>query len=1312
MLLVATPTHANTVDSFFDIWTEPLPPEGGGSVDSFFDVDYEINVCNPCETIRDDIDDVMAEIGGLETDLEMLDDLMTALEADMAGTDEQLQDAQERLAEFNDPQNYVESEGRRYDSSDHAAMQRRSSDLWGAYQAGGMTVQEYSNEIAKPFDDPDVQRELDALKQEIRKEMEQNIKDLKKRKADQEKKHKEWDELGQDMTENLDALEAELVQLRLLLENCLKLCAEPEPPTGGLVQDPFGLPVPEPGFFDRFFGGLFGPPSILPPLPPLPELSGENVPTELLPMGLSGPPPALPVPDSFFDLPQVPPPTCRVCDPIREQIKETEESLAQLKWDRLLADLLVELLYDEKAERRQTKDQLEQDLDALQNPTDYAESDGRRYDGADHAAMKVRNARLWGEYKAGDLSVQELSDEWGKPFDDPEVQEELDDIKEQMEEEIEDRIEELDEQIEELNEEIEETDNDLADLAGRIAAHETVLDSLYKQLEECEKRCLAPAQEDTGLIIDFDELTRDIGITLRQTTDGTQVTRDDEDDMGIELGLEGSSSSVSESSSPEEDVGMINDQDDDDVRMDTRPSDFEPKGFLCGVPFLRNFTCDLNESNEYNLDDIDDEDDMDDVEVARDGFFCNSFNLFCPKQGLNLDAFIGCLEDAQQSVCDQLQTVVEDDVDIPIDLRDFSPILIGKNGTEFPLIVNGMDGNDDLSIGDLEGFNDCIQGGPPSCGGLEFGLPGDDVLFGDGLRGAGPGDFDLGLRGQDGNDILLGDPLPRDFIHVGGGSNDILSGGPGSVPDDLIGPGGDDILGGPPGLDIIGDPPPSTSEPSLQNDPQVKQVVEAAVRRYLQSNPLGECEKLQVQVSRVRIGNRVRYTVRITRIRDDALCPPPPVAQCPEQTSYQSIGTGCDACQNGNAGCTVIETLPDGMNCILCAPPSDEDDLDLGCQFDEECADGDECTRDYCNRQTGQCSNPQIPGCGEPVCGNGVKEVGEDCEQGIINDCGSGMTCNVESCTCEPKLIPKAECPDFAHETQSACARECNGDCRLQKYEDADCYFCVPNEEPVKVSCDRPYMEKPECDRSCDGDCSKTYTTSSGTECFSCIEVEAPVCGDGSVDPGEECDLSGCDSGYYCAADCTCQEEEDTGPSCPSGTVSDLSACQSQCGDQGGTCVDEDQTGCYSCVVVNCPEGSSKECPSSCGNGCDVVGEQYGVSCYQCKQSCEDVCAQNGYGGPETDHSSAILSELNGYSCVSGASISIQTATVGSCSCIGEYSLSVDQTPPVCTGTPCGDVTCGSSATCTEGDTTVTVNCNWGGWEKIDKHQFRPVVGN
>ncbi|MCA9370779.1 MAG: hypothetical protein KC680_02355, partial [Candidatus Peregrinibacteria bacterium] len=667
----------------------------------------------------------------------------------------------------------------------------------------------------------------------------------------------------------------------------------------------------------------------------------------------------------------------------------------------------------------------------------------------------------------------------------------------------------------------------------------------------------------------------------------------------------------------------------EDVSVLTPPTSFEPSGYFCSIPVIRSVTC---------------------GEDDNEGWMCNTFNLFCPEEEFFIDDALACITGASSSLCDSIGTEPQFFIE-------------GALGTEFPLIISGMDG-------DINALQHCLSNGPEDCTGLDFGLPGEDILFGNDFLNADPGDFHLGVHGPNDDGFLLGDPIDSDLINVGGGSNDILFGGPVALSDDLIGPGDDSILGGPPSVDILGDPPPQ-SEPSVANDPRARQVAQAAVDAYLQRNPLQPCEKLVVSVSRVRIGKRVRYTVKITRDRDEALCPKQCTkdggfenmaacqSACPDPSRCGYDGGTCWLCNRGDesscqkdngfnsmeacrAGCNNPESCGyDGSLCYVCGL-YDDDDRDL-CK-DVECDDGDECTEDACNPDTGECTNTPIDGCGDPECGNGVVEAGEECESNV--DCKFDQQCNPESCACERmEIISNAKCPDLSYATQNECRQACSGSCQYKQYEDIWCFFCYSEDlwggsssskRSVDEQCDSPMKKKADCERSCDGKCHKSYTTISGLECYECQEVQ-PVCGD-------------------------------------------------------GTFIDE--------------------CPSSCSSGCDVASSQNGVTCYQCAQSCEDVCSQNGYHTEDYDHSSAILSELNGYSCVSGANISIQTATIGSCHCIGEYSLSVNQTPPVCTGTPCGDVTCNSSASCTDGDTTITVNCSWGGWEKIGKEQFRPKVGN
>lgn len=1279
------------------------------TVDSFFDIGLDVQLpdpqCDPCEQLRRDIALLEAEIAGLGVELDMLDEMLTDFEGHMENARKQLAEAEAELKELTDPQNYVESDGHRYDSADHAAMGRRSAKLWEQYKAGKLSAQEYSDEVGKNFDDPDVRKELDAIKKDIEKELKDGIKETKDNLTAAEKTMKEWNKIGAEISAKTDAKQEELNRYRDVLADCEKRCTEE---TVNLPED-YDIGQESRGFFgwlkDLFGGGDSmetlpnGGTILLPPfpdplggIPPMPPTFGGEplpsgaIPTEMIPMGLGGPPLLPPLPDPFGLLPPagvpLPPPVCHVCDPIRKEIADAQAQLDALK-AQLAALQMEQAMTDAMLTMSKGAQEAAQNaLDEFNNPTDYVEDDqGRRYDSSDHAAMRERNARLWARYRAGRLSADQLNDEWGKNFDDPDVQNDLDTIKNDIRKNLEKTVNDTKQQTKDLEAKAAKIAGQIADIEAKIAKLEALLANLRVRLTECEKECQEPEfMLDMTLLNGLEDVARELGGILTPKNDP-----------------------------------IDDDEDPENTENDVVTGDF-------ALPYG---CCD----DEGGANDCKPCEDENTTESVKTNFLCDWFDIFCPKEkeepsDYTFDDIERCGSRPEDSKCEGLDHDNNDVYDErDLNLMDFS--LKGPNDLVFPLDISNMDGKPELTFDDLPPARDCLIGGG-DCSGLGFDLPGNDTLNNPDVLGLGAGSF--GLYVQNGSDILLGDPLDRDLIGIGGGGNDIIGGGPSDIQGDIFNPGTGDPFSGPPsggiGLDIFGQggddiipPPPSSSEQDMANDPQVQQVVQAAVQRYLQSNPLGPCEKLAVTVRRVRVGNRVRYTVTIRRIRDESLCPIP---QCPPETSYRSVGEptpeSCSqACQNGRGGCAVLETLSDGTTCILCGPPELCGDGNV--DFGEECDDGNVTSGDGCSAE---CTieareDPQY-------CGNGIVDGSEQCETDA--HCDSSMKCNVESCTCEePKSSVK--CPDLAYEDKSSCASSCNGACEYRPFEDIMCYFCIPSDLPPRSEssssssqssveqCDAPTMPKAACENSCDGACDRSYTTIGGLECFECLEFEQPaepICGNGSIESGEQCDGSGCGSNEVCTDSCTCRQIEDTGPSCPSGTTSQKAVCESQCGPQGGVCVDEG--GCFSCVVVNCPQGTSKECPSNCQNGCDIVGSQHGVNCFQCKQSCEDVCAQNGYGGPNTDHSNSILAELNGYSCVSGASVSIQTATIGSCQCVGEYSLSVDTTPPVCTGTPCGDVACGSSATCADGDTQITVNCNWGGWEKIQKHQFRPKLGN
>jgi hypothetical protein len=1211
------------------------------------------------------------------------------------------------------------------------------------------------------------------------KETEKDVKDLKKDVEDAQGDRDDWqDEVG-ELEGLLSDINTKIEDLLRKLKDCVDRCVQG--PVNIVKDYGMGQP-PERGWFERFmdsiFGGEAGPP--------------QDIPSGGLPLPLP-PLPLQPFPPSFFDPPMVLPadpdagpgitfppfplliPECDECDGLLQLIKEVEEELGEMAKD------LDELRHDigdaqlEAHRAGQERDQAQRDLDRFNNPPSSASSGDTYRDSSDLEVERQYNRELWQQYRDGDLTAQELEQKWEEGLSDEDRERLKKERKEDLEEDLEDAQEDLDEANEDM-EALERILNDAKKATDDLLAE---LQKLEAEYEKCLKKCMEKKVITIGGgILDMPPIP--LPLPLDDANNTPQTGR-------ITFG----------------DGVIIRPGEPMDLDELLRQSDqFDPQ---TGQLDLGDQKLEYDENGNLIISNIgssgedgvvlDPEPPLDDT-----GFFCGTLGLFCPKEEPfvpTFDALTDCVvERSQDANCLPFDTNGDGEVGavdielVALSLQSVEPIDVG-------LDIRGMDGNDELSVGDIELFNDCLQGGP--CDGL-----GADVNIGGGLDSLrGSDDFGLLLGGQGGNDILLGDPLD-DLIDVGG-RDDVGAPDAPPIPAGFFGPGSEPFDGidllyfgttdRTVGLDWPDDdppPPPQVPDPSQASPQEVPQAVRDIIARIIRDNPLGPCERLIINVRRVQIGTKVTYTVSVTRTRDPLACPQ---ERCPAQTSFESIGSvsdsGCSAaCQNGAGGCAVLQVLPDGTNCILCGPPTDEEfprcqkdggfssmeDCQASCSNPEtcgydggacwmcddtsddvcediDCDDGDECTEDECNPETGECINTPIEGCGEDepvecpdiahtgmsacqnVCSNGTCEEMRGfagcyiCKPRDLAECPNGQTssrqdcqrsCDGGTCTeesgcwnCMRTEQPSETCPSGTDIESStpACSKCSSGECENLKTLPNGTY-CLKCLEPTVVpqQCDSPTKTESKCNSSCDGTCVKSYTRDDGVKCYECLAEEGPTCPSDSV-----ASCSDCSSGFECFSEdgCSfCRAVVDDGPTCPSGTVSDKSSCESQCAGQGGVCLDENEDGCFECTVINCPSGTFKdECPSSCTNGCDTAAEQHGVSCFTCKQSCEEFCGSVGLDVAQ-DYSSYILGQLNGHSCVSGAGISVQSASRGDCNCLSVPEISVDTTVPICAGTSCGDVACGQSATCSGGEnTTITVTCNWGGWEQVDEFQFRPVLG-
>ena len=186
----------------------------------------------------------------------------------------------------------------------------------------------------------------------------------------------------------------------------------------------------------------------------------------------------------------------------------------------------------------------------------------------------------------------------------------------------------------------------------------------------------------------------------------------------------------------------------------------------------------------------------------------------------------------------------------------------------------------------------------------------------------------------------------------------------------------------------------------------------------------------------------------------------------------------------------------------------------------------------------------------EPVCGDGMREGSEACDDGNTDD-GDGCSA---ACVVEPN-----ECGDGRMLAGEACddgnvvdGDGCDGDC-------------------TETACGNG--------RVTDGEECDDNNLVAGDGCDELCVVEPPPCGDGDLDFGEQCDDGNLVAGDGCDADCDIEPDV-----CGDGTVGETEAC-----DDGNLA---DADGCDS----NCTA-------TACGNGIRTAGEV-----------CDDGNAVNGDG--------------------------------------------------------------------------------------------------
>jgi cysteine-rich repeat protein len=245
------------------------------------------------------------------------------------------------------------------------------------------------------------------------------------------------------------------------------------------------------------------------------------------------------------------------------------------------------------------------------------------------------------------------------------------------------------------------------------------------------------------------------------------------------------------------------------------------------------------------------------------------------------------------------------------------------------------------------------------------------------------------------------------------------------------------------------------------------------------------------------------------------------------------------------------------------------------------------------------------------VCGNRVREAGEECDDGNDNNF-DGCRNNCRRPACGDRIVdPNEDCDDGNTINNDACPNDCTIEVCGDRVVDAgeECDDGNDNHfDGCRNNCRLPFCG----DRIVDPD--EDCDDGDGIDTNACPnDCTIEVCGDGVVDAGEECDDGNDDDADGCRNDCllpSCGDGvTDAGEECDDGNTDNYDRCRNNC--QRPYCGD---------LIVDggedCDDGDGIDdnaCPNDCtlevcGDGVVDAGEQCDDGNANDYDGCRNTC--------------------------------------------------------------------------------------------------------